>query len=183
MYQYQLAKRRQIALPWDTDEVPVSCDKATLIWSGTTGTVVQGLPFFGFPHTMTAVRNATGTGWRTYDVTEQTTGIGQLPQNYGWITGTAQVSLPYWIPPVGLAGLIKGQVLDNDTVVKSKLAVSAVKLNAKGRKTVYMVRTGPGYTLTTGYDRAKGLMTYFLLDLNMIYNTQRTEMNLTTPAL
>lgn len=153
--QSTLVDVRQTTLPWAAEAPPA--------WLGTvdridyTGTVTVGAldaPTAVIDAWLTVDRLDSGSVWGRYRfsqtlATDVTPSVTQAIER---IDGPAQVGA-IWVPPAGLAALVAGQVLDEDPVTSTTVAVEWTD-----GVTVTIDERGPREIAVLDYDVASGLL-------------------------
>lgn len=140
-------------LPWAGQPPPAWLQRIGRIdyggkaWLEIQGDIPRPVPFqLGFEVTRR------GASWLQFKVVSGSQGPGALPETSARVSGNQQLC-GMWIPPQGLAGLSRGQVIDSDPLTKVVTSVSQVDAQA-----VVITQQSPKQQFEFTYRRSDGLL-------------------------
>ncbi len=147
-----LVSVRQLDVPWAGAVAPDWARQgATFAYSGEYTPIISGVGPTPLEYAVQFRVRMAQERWWLCDVGQQTTGTpGNQSQR---LSGASQLADALWIPPAGLQGLRRGQILDRDPTTGIEIAVADV-----GREAVALRETGALHQAELVYDLRTGIL-------------------------
>lgn len=154
--QLKLIGIRELQLPWmQAPDVGAGPQVRSLVYQGAHSVSMMGSPPMVLPQRASLTARASGRGWALFDeVVERMTvyRTPDVPTASTRAMGAGQLG-GLWLPPLGLAALRPGQVLDTDPITRVQHAV-----NATDGTRVQIMATGMQNRTLYTYDVRSGLL-------------------------
>ncbi len=166
---------RTLHWPWEKTNAPGwLASTSSLNYQGTYRMIIPGSP--DLPQGMSILVNFTRKTrkWASYSIqstTEASYGMTPIPSTVELVSGPS-IFGGIWIDPAALRRLTQGQVLDQD-----KLAGTTVAVTQAGGPSVQLTETGPLHSDTYSYDANTGILVQAIQANQMVHS--QTEVKLT----